>query len=157
MPPGKWKSISVPDFVYDTLKSLREKSNKPMWRIIADAVSLYTTFTNPHKRLKLLASNPDVLEKACWYLFKFIKSLGIFHENPNELNYSYIKDRIAELKERLLPLINENKNEIYTIVETLEKLAEKYIRAKTVEDKTKIKIEMNDLTKNLMKLVFQSL
>ena len=93
-----WKTVCVPIHLYESLSKKALQERKPIWRVIEESISVYSTFQKPRERQKVA----DNLERVVWYVFKLVKSLGAFHENPSETNKNYLLERLDEIKERVL-------------------------------------------------------
>ena len=132
----KWSTIRVPMEVRERITRIAKWKKKVTWQVILEAVSFYETF---QQEPEVRQSMSDI-EKLSWYITKFATSFGAFKENPTNGNYLYLKERVAELKERL-----------GVDAELILRLAEYYMKAKDEKLKKKMKIDLNAAFKQVVK------
>jgi hypothetical protein len=99
MPKSKENSttIYVPKQFRDRIKQLSERYNKPQWKILLDALTLYeTTVRKPKAKEEL-----PVIDKVLWYIQKVSMSIGALKDNPSQANFQRAQKTIEQIRERL--------------------------------------------------------
>jgi len=128
----KWKSIKVPESLYNKILELAEKLRKPKYAVILDALSFYENIIRKPYRKRDLPR----LDKASWYIFKLANSVGAFKENFNLENYQKLLKTLTQINERL----GVDTSLLDSILVKLDPRKRKNL---TTDDK----IEINDATK----------
>jgi hypothetical protein len=95
---GKETTIYVPQEFKSKVKELSERSGKPQWKVLLEAITLYeATLRRPKMKEEL-----PIVDKVVWYIQKLSMSIGALKENPSEENLARTLNTIRQVKERLL-------------------------------------------------------
>ena len=127
-----WKTIKVPEALYQRIRLLAEKTNRHMYQVIEEGiikVELY--LKRPYRKREL-----PRLDKCAWYVFKLANSVGAFKENPTVENWNRLMNTVSQVKER-----------IGVNTELLETVLQRLHPGKSKEITTADKIELNDAVK----------
>jgi len=90
-------SIYAPPEFKEKIKQLSEKTGKPQWKVLLEALALYeTTLRKPKAKEEL-----PVIDKVIWYIEKVSMSIGALKENPSDVNLQKTLKTISQIKERL--------------------------------------------------------
>jgi hypothetical protein len=93
----KETTIYAPPELKSKVKALSERTGKPQWKILLEALALYeSTLRKP----KIKEELPTV-DKVVWYMQKISMSIGALKENPSEVNLEKTMKTIQQVKERL--------------------------------------------------------
>jgi hypothetical protein len=79
-PKSRHSSIYAPVELKEKIKYLSEKTGKPQWKILLEALALYETSLRKPKAKEEL----PVIDKVIWYIEKLCMSIGALKENPSE-------------------------------------------------------------------------
>jgi len=94
---GKETTIYVPQEFKSKVKELSERSGKPQWKVLLEAITLYeATLRRPKMKEEL-----PIVDKVVWYIQKLSMSIGALKENPSEKNLERTMKTIQQVKERL--------------------------------------------------------
>jgi len=135
-----WTTLHVPTEVVDTLKRIkaRSKEDKANWKIITEALSYYSSIISSPRKLM----NIEKTDKVAWYTMKVVMTFGKFLDNPSEENYNNLQIRLNEIKQRL-----------NVEIETVQKLAEQYLKIKKEDEKAKTRVSLVQAMKMLIVLM----
>ena len=92
-----WKSIYVPEQVHSLLKQLREKTGKPMWQLILEALSFYDRALRSSKHY---TEAPD-LDKAAYYAMKLATAAAYYKKEPSEESLQKLLHVVSQVEQRL--------------------------------------------------------
>ena len=133
MPSTKeYTTITVPVSLKEKIATIADRKKVAMWRVINEAMSFYETIQRKPKEKARLSE----LDKCSWYVFKFVKSVSLFQENPTKQNWLYLQDRIEELASRIF-------GKKIPELDVLAKLCKRYMENPSRE----LKIEINETAK----------
>jgi len=90
-------SIYAPPEFKEKIKQLSEKTGKPQWKILLEALALYeTSLRKPRAKEEL-----PIVDKVVWYIEKVSMSIGALKENPSDANLQKTMKTISQIRERL--------------------------------------------------------
>ena len=70
----KWKTIKIPQYLYDKLKSMTNKTHPHMYQVIEKALEHYEIYLKKPKKKSELPR----LDKAAWYIVKLVTGVTCF-------------------------------------------------------------------------------
>ena len=131
----KWKSIKVPEPVYQKIVNLSLKLNRHMYQIVEQAVDLLDLYRRkPYKKKEL-----PRLDKCAWYIFKLANGIGTFKVKYDLEEWRKLMNTVEQIRTRLG-------------IDTSE-LEHVLLRLKPEKDRhmsTSDRIELNDVAKMLI-------
>jgi hypothetical protein len=89
----KWKTVKLPEQVYQALKEEAERQGVAVWKVIVNLVA----GVRAKKGRKPLSES----DKIIWYVYKFASSVGEYRGNPTEENYKRLEETCKQLHGRL--------------------------------------------------------
>ena len=93
----KGTTIYAPYELKEKLKRLSEKTGRPQWKILLEALELYeTSLRKPRAKEEL-----PIVDKVVWYIEKLAMSIGALKENPSNENHQKTLKTIQQIRERL--------------------------------------------------------
>ena len=138
----KWKTIGVPEPVFELLHRLSEREKEAYWKVILRSCSFYERLLKSTRRKSKLSD----VEKVSWYITKLSVGWGFFLSNPCEETWKALQERFKEIQERLGV-------DITTEIELITSLAEDYMSTDNEELRKKKRIEMNQVFKSIIKSI----
>ena len=109
----QWSSVKVPRELTQELRELRERTSKPNWLIITEALSFYkAAITN-----KSHFSITEKTDKIAYYIMKLVTSASYFKINKDKESLEKFKHTVEQLERRL----NINCPELIPIAEKILK------------------------------------
>jgi hypothetical protein len=93
----KETTIYAPPELKSKVKALSERTGKPQWKILLEALTLYES----QLRKPRIKEELPIVDKVVWYMQKLSMSIGALKENPSEENLSKTMKTIQQIKERL--------------------------------------------------------
>lgn len=93
----KWKTISVPEGLYERIKNLSEREQRTIWQILDQAVSNYEIL----KRKPIEKQSLPKLEKLSWYITKLALSVTWYALTKDDEHYWESLKVIDEVQRRL--------------------------------------------------------
>jgi hypothetical protein len=94
---GKETTIYAPPELKSKVKQLSERTGKPQWKVLMEALALYESIL---RKPRIKEELPTV-DKVVWYMQKISMSIGALKENPSEANLEKTMKTIQQVKERL--------------------------------------------------------
>jgi hypothetical protein len=94
----KETTIYAPPELKSKVKALSERTGKPQWKILLEALALYES----QLRKPRIKEELPIVDKVVWYMQKLSMSIGALKENPSEENLARTLNTIRQVKERLL-------------------------------------------------------
>ena len=135
----KWTTIKVPIEFRNKVRELSRKTEKPYWKVLLNAISLYESQL---KKPKLKEELP-LLDKVSWYITKLVSSMGIFKVDPSKENY-----------ERFLRTIEQVEKRLEIDLSLLKRVARDYYQ----NDLEDLRVELNMATKSaILNIIYQKL
>jgi hypothetical protein len=126
-PKSKHSSIYAPPEFKEKIKYLSEKTGKPQWKILLEALALYeTSLRKPRAKEEL-----PIVDKVVWYIEKLCMSVGALKENPSDANLQKTMKTVSQIRERLgvnTSLLEKAVQDYVSVVKRLpEDPAEKHV------------------------------
>jgi hypothetical protein len=93
----KWKTISVPEGLYERIKNLSEREQRTIWQVLDQAVSNYEIL----KRKPLEKQSLPKIEKLSWYVTKLALSVTWYALTKDDEHYWESLKTVDEVQKRL--------------------------------------------------------
>lgn len=105
-PRRQWRSIKIPAYLHEKIKSLASRAHTHQYKVIEQAVNNFELYLRrPYRKSEL-----PRIDKASWYIFKLAQSVGAFKENNSKENYDRLLRTIMQIEKRLEIELNELKD-----------------------------------------------
>jgi len=135
------KSVRLPESLHSEIKRIAQGNREAMWKTIARAWEFWYTAYKAHFQVESEA--PQVaIDKAVWYIFKLVNSVGEFKAGTNK-KYYY---------ERLMRTIDTIESRLKIDCSLLRDAAEAYMKRRSKANKT----ALNDATKYVCVKILES-
>ncbi len=89
----KWKTVKLPEQIYEALKEEAERQGVAVWKVIVNLVA----GVRAKKGRKPLSES----DKIVWYVYKFASSVGEFRGDPTEENLKRLENTCKQIESRL--------------------------------------------------------
>lgn len=138
----QWKSIKIPAELYNEISRIAHGGNEAMWKTLLRAWSFWYSAYKSHFNIEATATNPQ-FDKAMWYIFKLVNSVGEFKASPfKQLKYEQLMRTVDQIERR------------FKIDCSVLKLAiDNYMKRRSKSNKT----ALNDATKHICVKIIQSI
>ena len=134
----KETTIYAPPELKSKVKQLAERTGKPQWKILLEALSLYeSTLRRPKTKEEL-----PIVDKVVWYMQKLSMSIGALKERPSEENLVRTLNTIRQVKERLLVDTSLLERAVVDYVRLVSNPPSDPIERHRLEDEAKTEINM---------------
>jgi hypothetical protein len=137
-PKSRHSSIYAPVELKERIKHLSEKTGKPQWKILLEALALYETSLRKPKAKEEL----PVVDKVIWYIEKLCMSIGALKENPSDANLQKTMKTVSQIKERLRVDTAILEKAIQDYVAAVRRLPEDHDEKHRVLDEVTIELNM---------------
>jgi hypothetical protein len=135
---GRETTIYVPAEFKRKIKELSERTGKPQWKVLLDAITLYeSTLRRPKTKEEL-----PIVDKVVWYMQKLSMSIGALKENPSEENLARTLNTIRQIKERLLVDTSLLERAVIDYVKLTSNPPSDPVERHRVEDEARMEINM---------------
>jgi hypothetical protein len=135
---GKETTIYSPPELKSKVKELSERTGKPQWKVLLEAITLYeATLRRPKMKEEL-----PIVDKVVWYVQKLSMSIGALKENPSEKNLEQTMRTIQQIKERLGVDTGLLERAVVDYVKLTSNLPSDPVERHRVEDEAKMEINM---------------
>jgi hypothetical protein len=135
---GKETTIYAPPELKSKVKALSERTGKPQWKILLEALALYeSTLRRPKAKEEL-----PVVDKVIWYVQKLSMSIGALKENPSEANLEKTMKTIQQVRERLQVDTGLLERAVLDYFKLVKNTARDPVERHRLEDEAKMELNM---------------
>ena len=140
VPPRGWKTITLPEPLYEQLRTIAQQRDIAPWQLVSEMLSFYQTNIKKGGRLE----NADQLDKIAYYILKLMYSVDVLKIEPSEENLAWLSKTVNQLRERL----GVNCEEVL-------QPAKKYLQTKDRRTKGTLNMCVKECVKKLIMLLFE--
>jgi len=150
-----WKTIKVPQEIYELLIAMKREEGKAFWKIITEAITESEEEATA-KIAEKMASKAKELDKALWYGFKLVNGMAMYKQTVSlanayntygsEFGDALVTEHVKDQKEKFVKTVNQIEKRLNV------DLTEVLNAAEEVEEKPKGKTiaKLNDEVKKAM-------
>jgi hypothetical protein len=143
-------TIYAPPEFKAKVKELSEKTGKPQWKLLLEALALYeSTIRRPRVKEEL-----PTIDKVTWYIQKLSMSIGALKENPSEENLTRTLNTIRQIKERLLVDTSLLERAVLDYVKLVKNNVKDPVEKHRILDEAKTELNMA-LKSTLLEIVYK--
>jgi hypothetical protein len=143
-------TIYAPPELKSKIKELSERTSKPQWKIVLEALAMYeSTLRKPRAKEEL-----PVVDKVTWYIQKVAMSVGALKENPSEENLARTLNTIRQVKERLLVDTDLLERAVLDYVKLVKSSVEDAVAKHKIIDEARLELNMA-LKSLLLEIVYK--
>jgi len=111
-----WKTVKIPEEVYELLVAIKSQNGKPFWKIIMEALT-----TSEEKAttevVEKIADKVKELDKALWYSFKLVNGMAMYKQTVvladayntygSEFGDALVTEYVKDQKEKFTKTIDQ--------------------------------------------------
>jgi len=139
-----WKTIKLPQEIYELLIAMKREKGKAFWKIIAEAITESEEKATTEV-VEKMAGKVKELDKAIWYSFKLVNGMAMYKQTVsladayntygNEFGDVLVKEYVKDQKEKFTKTVSQIEKRLNVdltgVLNAIEEVEED-LRGKTV-------------------------